>query len=92
MPVPINTAVAGPYCVPLIACMAYSVNDAGKLSAGVDVFGNPVWDATRLKAQRKADEMRRQGFVGPAMLPIQELEYSAFRHSLAELEARFTLQ
>ncbi|MGD2157899.1 MAG: fructose 1,6-bisphosphatase [Anaerolineales bacterium] len=92
MPVPINTAVAGPYCVPLIACMAYSVNDAGKLSAGVDVFGNPVWDATRLKAQRKADEMRRQGFVGPAMLPIQELEYSAFRHSLAELEARFTLR
>ncbi|MGD8753486.1 MAG: fructose 1,6-bisphosphatase [Anaerolineales bacterium] len=72
MPVPINTAVAGPYCVPLIACMAYSVNDAGKLSAGVDVFGNPVWDATRLKAQRKADEMRRQGFVGPAMLPIQD--------------------
>jgi len=92
MPVPINSAVAGPYCVPLVACMAYSVNDEGMLTEGVDVFGNQVWDATRLKAQQKADEMRRQGFVGPAMLPIQELEYSAFRNSLAELEAKFTIR
>ena len=30
-----------------------------------------------------------QGFVGPAMLPILELEYCAFRDSLAELEAEF---
>lgn len=89
MPVPINTAVTGPYCVPLVACVAYSVTQDGKLSAGVDVFGNPVWDGTRLKAQEKADEMRRQGFVGPAMLPMQELEYSAFRDSLAQLEERF---
>jgi fructose 1,6-bisphosphate aldolase/phosphatase len=69
--------------------MAYSVTRDGKLSEGVDVFGNPAWDATRLKAQQKAEEMRRQGFVGPAMLPVQELEYSAFRTSLAELEERF---
>ncbi len=61
----------------------------GKLSEPVDVFGNPVWDATRLKAQQKADEIRRQGFVGAAMLPMQELEYSAIRTSLAELEKEF---
>ncbi len=36
--------------------------------------------------------MRLQGFVGPAMLPIQELEYSAFRHSLAGLEEEFELR
>ncbi|MFQ5678256.1 MAG: fructose 1,6-bisphosphatase [Gemmatimonadota bacterium] len=89
MPVAINTAVTGPYCLPLVACMAYSVTRDGKLSDGVDVFGNPAWDNVRLRAQRKADEMRRQGFIGPAMLPIQELEYSAFRTSLQELEARF---
>jgi fructose 1,6-bisphosphate aldolase/phosphatase len=92
MPVAINTPVTGAYCLPLVACMAYSVTSRGKLSNGVDVFGNVAWDATRLKAQGKAAEMRQQGFVGPAMLPIQELEYSAFRHSLAALEEEFQLQ
>jgi len=92
MPVPINTPVAGAYCLPLVACMAYSVTKEGKLSEGVDMFGNIAWDATRLKAQRKAEELRQQGFVGPAMLPVQELEYSAFRQSLADLEAQFHLE
>jgi len=92
MPVPINTAVAGAYCLPIVACVAYSVNRAGKLSQQVDIFGNPVWDRTRLRAQEKGEEMRKQGFVGPAMLPVQELEYSAFRTSLAELEDRFRIR
>jgi fructose 1,6-bisphosphate aldolase/phosphatase len=92
MPVAINTAVTGAYCLPLVACMAYSVNRQGKLSEGVDIFGNVAWDSTRLKAQRKGEEMRQQGFVGAAMLPIQELEYSAFRHSLAGLDAEFRLR
>jgi fructose 1,6-bisphosphate aldolase/phosphatase len=92
MPVAINTPVTGAYCLPLVACMAYSVTTQGKLSEGVDVFGNVAWDATRLKAQRKAEELRQQGFIGPAMLPIQELEYSAFRTSLANLEAEFEMR
>ncbi len=92
MPVAINTPVAGAYCLPLVACMAYSVTKEGVLSEGVDMFGNVAWDATRLKAQRKAEDIRQQGFVGPAMLPIQELEYSAFRHSLESLEAEFELR
>lgn len=89
MPVAVNTAVTGPYCLPLVACAAYSVTRDGQLSEAVDVFGNPAWDATRLKAQHKAEEMRRQGFAGPAMLPMQELEYGAFRTVLAELEREF---
>ncbi len=92
MPVAINTPVTGAYCLPLVACMAYSVTPEGRLSEGVDVFGNIAWEATRLKAQQKAAEMRQQGFVGPAMLPIQELEYSAFRHSLADLEEEFRVR
>jgi len=92
MPVAINTAVTSAYCVPLVACMAYSVTKEGKLSDGVDVFGNPVWDATRLKAQHKAEAIRQQGFVGPAMLPVSELEYSAFRDSLAELDDLFVVR
>jgi fructose 1,6-bisphosphate aldolase/phosphatase len=92
MPVAINTAVASAYCIPLVACMAYSITKDGLISDGVDIFGNPVWDATRLKAQRKAEAIRQQGFVGPAMLPMSELEYSAFRDSLASLEAQFSLK
>lgn len=91
MPMPINSAIAGAYCLPVVSCMAYSITKQGKLSEGVDIFGNPAWDATRLKAQGKADELRRQGFVGPAMLPMQELEYSAFRKSLEELEKQFKI-
>jgi fructose 1,6-bisphosphatase len=55
----------------------------------MDIFGNVVWDAVRIKAQYKGDEMRRQGFIGTAMLPIQELEYGALRDSLKELEEEF---
>jgi len=88
-PVPIDTPVTGPYCLPLVACVAYSVNRDGRLSEGVDMFGNAVWDRVRLKAQEKGEWMRQQGFVGAAMLPMTELEYSAFRTSLAELEGRF---
>ncbi len=89
MPVAINTAVAGTYCLPLVACIAYSVTAGGKLSEREDVFGNVAWDATRLKAQRRAEEIRQQGFFGPAMLPVSELEYGAIREVLAELDERF---
>jgi fructose 1,6-bisphosphatase len=58
---------------------------------GDDIFGNVVWDETRRKAQRKGAELRQQGFVGAAMLPYQELEYSAFRDSLEALEDEFKL-
>ena len=92
MPVAVNTAVTGAYCLPIVACAAYSVTKEGRLSDRVDVFGNVAWDATRLKAQRKAEELRKQGFVGPAMLPMQELEYSAFRDSLEAIEAEFHLR
>ena len=92
MPAPINTTVTGPYCLPLISCMAYSVTREGKFSEGVDMFGNPAWDATRHKVQQKADEMRRQGFIGAAMLPTSELEYGSMRKSVAELEEKFTVR
>lgn len=93
MPVPINTAVTGPYCLPIISCVGFSVNEKGKFShAYVDFFNNPVWDYVRLKAQEKALEMRLQGWSGPAMLPYAELEYSGFRTVLEGLLARFNVQ
>ncbi|HKK28394.1 MAG TPA: fructose 1,6-bisphosphatase [Gemmatimonadota bacterium] len=92
MPVAIDTAIAGTYCLPVVACVAYSVNRKGRLSERVDLFGNVAWNETRRKAQRKAEEIRSQGFVGPAMLPMQELEYSSFREALAGLEERFEVR
>lgn len=70
------------------ACAACTVTPRGKLSEREDLFGNPVWDATRLKAQRRGEEVSQQGYFGPAMLPISELEYGAIRDVLAEPEKR----
>jgi Fructose-1,6-bisphosphatase len=93
MPVPINTTVAGRYCVPIVSCLAFSMDAAGAFTKKLtDVFGNVVWDATRLKVQRKADEWRRQGFVGPTMAAHSELAYTGIVDTSAELEKEFTLR
>jgi fructose 1,6-bisphosphatase len=52
----------------------------------VDLFGNVAWDATRLKVQQKADEWRRQGFVGSTMASHAELSYTGIVDTLAALE------
>lgn len=36
--------------------------------------------------------MRRQGFGGAAMLPMEELEHTGVMEKLAELEKRFTVR
>lgn len=92
MPVALNTAVSGWYCVPIVSAVGFSVAKDGKFSADHnDFFDNPVWDHVRIKAQKKAIAMREQGWSGPAMLPYSELEYSGFRKTLEELEGQFVL-
>jgi fructose 1,6-bisphosphate aldolase/phosphatase len=92
MPVPINTPVTGPYCLPIVSCLAFSLAPDGSFSAFIDVFDNPAWDYVRILAQKKALEIRKQGWSGPAMLPTQELEYGGFRDVIKDLEARFRLR
>jgi fructose 1,6-bisphosphate aldolase/phosphatase len=93
MPVAINTAVGGPYCLPLISSLACSMDAAGRFSEEyMDVFGNVAWDATRLKVQQKADEWRRQGFVGPTMASHAELSYTGIVDALAALEREFVVR
>jgi len=93
MPVAINTPVAGPFCLPLVSCMAFSMDAAGVFTKEtVDMFGNIVWDSTRLKVQQKADEWRRQGFLGPTMASHTELAYTGIVDTLAELEKEFSLR
>ena len=90
MPVPINTAVTGMYCLPLVSCIGFSLNAKGEFSDSFsDFFDNPAWDLVRQRAQEKAIAMRDQGWSGAAMLPYGELEYSGFRQSIGDLVARF---
>ena len=70
MPVAMNTAVTGLYCLPIVESLGFSMNAAGKFSSNyIDFFDNPAWDFVRNKAQEKALYMREQGWSGPAMLP-----------------------
>lgn len=93
MPVAIDTTVAGPYCLPIVSCLAFSMDAAGHFTREhVDVFGNVAWDATRLKVQQKADEWRRQGFVGPTMASRAELAYTGIVEALDALERQFALR
>ena len=93
MPVAINTSVAGPYCLPVVSCLAFSVDADGRFTTEyLDMFGNVAWDATRLKVQRKADEWRRQGFVGPTMASHAELAYTGIVDALAALDLEFVLR
>jgi fructose 1,6-bisphosphate aldolase/phosphatase len=93
MPVGVNTAVAGPYCLPIVSCLALSMDAGGRFSEeAVDLFGNVAWDGTRLKVQQKADEWRRQGFVGPTMASHAELAYTGIVDALAALDREFVLR
>ncbi len=93
MPVAINTAVAGPYCLPIVSCLAFSMDNDGKFTSEyVDIFGDSAWDATRIKVQQKADEWRRQGFIGPTMASHAELAYTGIVDALKALDSEFILR
>ena len=93
MPVAINTPVAGPFCLPLVSCLAFSMDEQGRFSQEyVDMFGSGVWDQTRLKVQQKADEWRRQGFIGPTMASHTELAYTGIVDTLEALDKEFFIR
>ena len=88
MPVRARTAVSffdGP---PVVIGLAFSCH-RGRLVGPADVFDHPFWDWVRTRAAEKACEIRRQGFSGPAMLPMAELEYTGITDRLRSLEERF---
>ena len=91
MPVKRNSSISffdGP---PVVSCTAYSVGK-GKLTEPVDAFDHPYWDYVRNNVSRKAEEIRRQGFSGPAMLSMSELVYTGVMETLKALEKRFILR
>jgi fructose 1,6-bisphosphate aldolase/phosphatase len=91
MPVPLNSTVSyfdGP---PVISCAAFCVQQ-GKLTEPVDAFEHPFWNTVRDRIADKSMEMRRQGFSGAAMLPMNELEYTGVMEKLGELDKRFKVR
>ena len=91
MPVKKNSSISffdGP---PVVSCLAFSVKN-GKLTGPADVFDHPYWDYVRDKASKKAEEIRRQGFFGSAMLPMTELEYTGVMETLKTLEKQFVIR
>jgi len=91
MPVKKNSPISyfdGP---PIVSCLAFSVK-GGKLTEPADVFDQAHWDYVRQKVAQKAEEIRRQGFFGAAMLPYSELEYGGIVETLKKLEKRFKIR
>ncbi len=91
MPVKKNSSISffdGP---PAVNCLAFSVKN-GKLTEPADVFDHPYWDYVRSQASEEAQEVRRQGFYGSAMLPEHELEYGGLVDTLKKLEKRFKIR
>jgi len=91
MPVTTNTCISyfdGP---PVVSCTGFCVH-GGKLTEPIDAFAQPFWNTVRDHVANKAMEMRRQGFVGTAMLPMSELEYTGIMEKLRELDKRFTVR
>jgi fructose 1,6-bisphosphate aldolase/phosphatase len=91
MPVTSNMCISyfdGP---PVVRCTGFCVHD-GRLTEPIDAFAQPFWNTVRDHVSNKAMEMRRQGFVGTAMLPMSELEYTGIMEKLEVLDKRFVLR
>lgn len=91
MPVKKNSPISffdGP---PVVSCLGFSIKN-GKLTEPADCFDQPYWDFVRHKAAKKAEGLREQGFSGPAMLPMSELEYTGVMETLESLEKRFVIR
>ncbi len=88
MPVTLNSPSSVYYCNPLVTGMYFSMHN-GKITAFGDAFADPVFDEVRRLAAQKSFLMREQGFVMPAMLPMEEIEYTILAEKLRELDKRF---
>ncbi len=89
MPVKIRPAASSNFCIPIVSGILFSMHE-GKFTAYTDAFDTPDWDYYRNKATEKAEYMREQGFVHPATLVPEELEYApGYKAMMAEVEKRF---
>ncbi|MEK7544416.1 MAG: fructose-1,6-bisphosphatase [Patescibacteria group bacterium] len=91
MPVKQNSIISffdGPT---IVSAAGYCVHE-GKLTEAVDLFDQPFWDLIRTKASEKTLSIRAQGFYGPAMAGMDELEYTGVVENLKRLGEKFTIR
>ncbi|MDE1819123.1 MAG: fructose 1,6-bisphosphatase, partial [Thaumarchaeota archaeon] len=74
MPVKINSPASINYAIPIVSALVFSMHN-GILTGPIDGFGTEDWDYVRNIAMRRAVAIRSQGFVHPATLVPDELEY-----------------
>jgi fructose 1,6-bisphosphate aldolase/phosphatase len=91
MPVKLNSTISWFDGPPIVSCAAFTVRN-GRLTGPVDAFDHPFWDRIRSHVADKSLDMRRQGFFGAAMLPMNELEYTGIMEKLSVLERRFVVR
>jgi fructose 1,6-bisphosphate aldolase/phosphatase len=89
MPVRKNTPSTPNYCIPQVSTLLFSVNN-GILTGPIDAFETSDWDYFREKAVKKSEMMRENGFVHPATLVPDELEYNdGYKNIMGKLETKF---
>ncbi|MGI0028599.1 MAG: fructose-1,6-bisphosphate aldolase/phosphatase [Nitrososphaera sp.] len=89
MPVMLNSAASLNYSIPIVSCLLFSMHN-GKLTGPHDGFGTADWDLQRTMASERAMIMRNQGFIHPATLVPDELEYNkGYEARMSKLESKF---
>ena len=89
MPVKLNSAASLNYSIPIVSCLLFSMHN-GKLTGPHDGFGTADWDLQRTQASERAMIMRNQGFIHPATLVPDELEYNkGYEARMSKLESKF---
>jgi fructose 1,6-bisphosphate aldolase/phosphatase len=92
MPVKLNSAASLNYSIPIVSCLLFSMHN-GKLTGPHDGFGTVDWDYQRMQAAERAMIMRNQGFIHPATLVPEELEYNkGYEARMAKLSEKFKKQ
>jgi fructose 1,6-bisphosphate aldolase/phosphatase len=89
MPVQLNSAASLNYSIPIVSCLLFSMRN-GKLTGPHDGFGTADWDLQRMRAAERAMIMRNQGFIHPATLVPDELEYNkGYEARMSKLQSKF---
>ena len=90
MPVKLNSSASLNYSIPIVECLVFSMHE-GRLTGPLDGFGTVDWDLQRTWAAERAMIMRNQGFIHPATLVPDELEYNkGYEARMDKLNQKFT--
>lgn len=91
MPVKLNSAASLNYSLPIVSCLVFSMH-GGKFTGPLDGFGTSDWDLQRWMAAERAMIIRNQGFIHPATLVPEELEYNkGYEARMSKLQGKFKL-